>query len=226
MFRRGHAAPTGSVILRSASGTIVPPSAPGDRAGGTSLPKRRVMSRPIQIPRVRVPLGFALGALYLWLTPTRATTPGTVAVGALIAAVGLGMRAWAAGHIVKNDRLATTGPYAHTRNPLYFGSFLLGAGFAIAAHPLLVLLVIAFWLVVYGPTIERERRDISANFPGAYEEWARHVPAFVPRLTPWRQPGAERQPFSWSLYRRHREWQAALGFVGVMSWIVIRLARR
>ena len=65
-----------------------------------------------------------------------------------------------------------TGPYAHTRNPLYFGSFLIGAGFAIAAHWALLLVVIAFWILVYAPTMQRERANISERFPEAYARYA------------------------------------------------------
>jgi phospholipid methyltransferase len=116
--------------------------------------------------RLRLPLGFVLAALYFAFGPR--PTPLTLAVGGLLALVGLMVRAWAAGHIVKNDRLATTGPYAHTRNPLYFGSFLIAAGFAVAAHWSLLLIVVAFFALVYGPTIERERAKVSAMFPEAY----------------------------------------------------------
>ena len=70
--------------------------------------------------RLRLPLGFILAALYLAFGPR--PSPLTLGVGVAMALIGLTIRAWAAGHIVKNDRLATTGPYAHTRNPLYFGS--------------------------------------------------------------------------------------------------------
>ena len=110
-------------------------------------------SKPWTIQRLRVPLGFVAGALYLWAaTRSPWLTWGSLALGAAVAIVGLLIRAWAAGHIVKNDRLATTGPSAHTRNPLYLGSFLIAAGFAIAAHWSLLLLVIAFFAAVYAPT--------------------------------------------------------------------------
>ena len=112
--------------------------------------------------RLRLPLGFVLAALYLAFGPR--PTPLTLAVGGALALIGLAVRAGAAGHIVKNDRLATTGPYAHTRNPLYFGSFLIAAGFAVAAHWSLLLVVVAFFALVYGPTIDKERAKISAMF--------------------------------------------------------------
>lgn len=175
--------------------------------------------------RIRVPLGFVLAALYLVVARP---TPITLAVGGMIAFVGLLIRAWAAGHIVKNDRLATTGPYAHTRNPLYFGSFLIAAGFAIAAHWSLLLFVIAFFVLIYGPTIRDERIGIQARFPDAYAEWERHVPAFVPRPTPWRSAAEAAAPiegFNLKLYMRHGEWRAALGFAAVLAYLILRMQR-
>ena len=175
---------------------------------------------------MRVPLGFVLAAGYLVVARP---TPPTLLVGAAIAFTGLLIRAWAAGHIVKNDRLATTGPYAHTRNPLYFGSFLIAAGFAIAAHWSLLLFVIAFFVLIYGPTIRDERAGIRARFPEAYEEWERHVPSFLPRPTPWRaatRDAQERGSFDINLYMRHGEWRAALGFAAVLVYLILRMQRR
>ena len=173
------------------------------------------------VQRLRVPFGFLLGGLYLFFARP---TPGGLLLGGVIAFVGVLVRGWAAGHIVKNDRLATTGPYAHTRNPLYFGSFLIAAGFAIAAHWSLLLLVIAFFALVYAPTIRREREFVRSRFPAEYEAYERNVPAFVPRPMPWR--GGERSdgaPFSFALYLRHREWQAGLVFVLAMLWLAYRM---
>ncbi len=172
--------------------------------------------------RMRVPLGFVFGALFLWLAP-RYTTTTTLAVGAAISLVGVLIRAWATGHIVKNQKLTTTGPYAHTRNPLYFGSFLLALGFAVATHWIAVLLVVGFWLAVYGPTITRERDYLRSLYGDAYAEFEANVPAFVPRLMPWAGPtGSDRSGgFSFPLYLRHREWQAALGFLLVLTWLIV-----
>jgi protein-S-isoprenylcysteine O-methyltransferase Ste14 len=170
--------------------------------------------------RLRLPLGFTLSLLYLaFVHPT----PGALMFGGAVALVGLGVRAWASGHIAKNERLATSGPYAHTRNPLYFGSFLIAAGFAVAAHWSLLLLVIAFFVLVYAPTMERERANIQSRFPEAYAEYEANVPAFVPRVTPW--TGSRREnaaPFSFDLYLKHGEWKAALGFALAMAWLVFR----
>ena len=133
--------------------------------------------------KLRLPLGFALGILYLaFAHPTRLA----LMTGGAVAFIGVLVRAWASGHISKNERLAVTGPYAHTRNPLYFGSFLIAAGFAIAAHWALLLVVIALWAFIYAPTMERERANISGRFPEAYARYYENVPAFVPRVLPWK----------------------------------------
>lgn len=171
--------------------------------------------------RLRLPLGFVVGGLYLaFARPSEQT----LLIGAVVAFLGILVRAWAAGHIVKNDKLATTGPYAHTRNPLYFGSFLIACGFAIAAHWALLIFVAVFWILIYGPTIARERAKILEKFPESYPAFEQNVPAFFPRLTAWR--GGEKgagTPFSAALYMRHGEWQALLGYLAGMTWLVLRL---
>ena len=185
------------------------------------------MSLSLVAKKLRLPLGFILAALYLWLAP-RYVTRNSLIVGAVIAFVGLLVRAWASGHIMKNDRLATSGPYAFTRNPLYFGSFLIAVGFAVAAHWSLVLLVAAFFALIYAPTMAREKANIRGRFPEAYAQYERNVPAFVPRPLPWRGEGmpAEGVGFSFPLYMKHGEWKAALGYVAAIAYLVFWLARR
>jgi protein-S-isoprenylcysteine O-methyltransferase Ste14 len=171
--------------------------------------------------RLRLPLGFALGIGYLIFARP---TPRVLLIGAVVAFMGLLIRAWASGHIMKNDRLATTGPYAYTRNPLYFGSFLIAAGFALAAHWALLLLVAAFFALIYVPTMQRERANIAGRFPDAYAAYERNVPAFFPRMTPWRGGEAgEGQGFSGALYMKHGEWKAALGYAGALAVLVLRV---
>ncbi len=125
------------------------------------------MTYSLLAKRLRLPLGFALALLYLAFARP---TAGALAFGGTVALVGVVVRGWASGHIVKNDRLATSGPYAHTRNPLYFGSFLIAAGFAVAAHWSLLLVVISFFVLIYAPTMEREQANIRCRFPEAYAD--------------------------------------------------------
>lgn len=168
--------------------------------------------------KIRLRIGFLFGVAYLILARP---TAGALLLGLPVALAGLFVRGWAAGHIIKNEQLATTGPYAHTRNPLYFGSFLIAAGFALAAHWSLLLIVVALFVFIYGPTIGQERDQIRARFPDAYADWEANVPAFAPRLTPYRaQTGGN--SFSFSRYMRQREWQAAVAFIAVSLWLIAR----
>lgn len=171
--------------------------------------------------KARIPLGFLLGIAYLAFAHP---TLRTLITGGAIALAGVLVRAWASGHISKNERLATGGPYAHTRNPLYFGSFLIAAGFAIAAHWSLLIAVVVFFGLVYYPTMQREVANISGRFPEAYQRYATNVPLFVPRPTPWRGDPGSMAAFSPALYMKHGEWKAALTYVLAMIWLALRVA--
>jgi protein-S-isoprenylcysteine O-methyltransferase Ste14 len=167
----------------------------------------------------RIPLGFILGIAYLIFARP---TPSSLVAGGLIALAGVLVRAWASGHIVKNQQLATSGPYAHTRNPLYLGSFLIAVGFALAAHWALLVAVVAFFLLVYYPTMQREIANIHGRFPDAYARYAQHVPLFAPRLSPWRGDDRSMNRFSPALYMKHGEWKAGLTYVLAMAWLAFR----
>ena len=169
--------------------------------------------------RWRVPLGFLCGALFLIFARPRYLT---LAAGGAIAVIGLCLRAWAAGHIRKNAQLATSGPYAHTRNPLYLGSFLLGLGFTVASgQPLLGLLFAALFLGIYLPVMRVEAATLAELFGEDYARYARAVPLFVPRPLPYRDAKTGDARFDSSLYMRYREYRAALGLL--IAWGLLAL---
>jgi protein-S-isoprenylcysteine O-methyltransferase Ste14 len=164
-----------------------------------------------------VPLGFLCAVVFFLVARPR---PATLALGGAIALLGLGLRAWASGHIRKNDKLAISGPYAFTRNPLYLGSFIMGLGFTIAAGRLwLGLLFAALFLGIYLPVMRVEAATLFQIFGDDFRSYAGAVPLFFPRLTPWHGPGSMEQRFDRSLYLRYREYQAALGFL--VAWLVL-----
>jgi protein-S-isoprenylcysteine O-methyltransferase Ste14 len=139
--------------------------------------------------------------------------------GAAIGLVGLMLRAYAAGHLRKHRQLATSGPYAFTRNPLYLGSILLAAGFSVASHSWISTALLGAYLAVFYPmVIRREQTELKALYGAAFVEYASHVPAFWPRLSP-AMHSAER--FSWALYLKNREYEAAIG-LGV-SMVVLAI---
>jgi protein-S-isoprenylcysteine O-methyltransferase Ste14 len=164
--------------------------------------------------RWRVPLGFLCAAVFILFARPQ---PLTLVIGGGISLIGLVIRAWAAGHIRKNAALATTGPYGYTRNPLYLGSFLLGLGFTIGAGRwVLGLLFAALFAGIYLPVMRVEASTLGEIFGDAYERYAREVPLFIPRLTPYLAHQGERVGFDSSLYLRYREYRAALGML--LAW--------
>jgi protein-S-isoprenylcysteine O-methyltransferase Ste14 len=166
-----------------------------------------------------VPLGFLCGALFLIFARPR---PLTLIIGGAIAVFGLILRAWAAGHIRKNAQLATSGPYAFTRNPLYLGSFFLGVGFTVASsQPLLGLLFAALFLGIYLPVMRVEAATLAELFGEDYARYARAVPLFVPRLFPYRDEKTRDARFDTSLYLLYREYRAALGLL--IAWGLLAL---
>jgi len=158
------------------------------------------------LQRIRVPLGFLFAILFVVFSKPDRTT---LIVGSVIAVLGLLVRAWASGHIRKASKLAVSGPYAYTRNPLYLGSMLLGLGFTVAAGVWwLAILFVALFLGIYLPVMRVEVEDIRRIFPDEFHEYERNVPLFVPRPTAWRKSDGN---FDLSLYLKYREYRAAIG---------------
>src|ERR1700686_565595 len=185
-----------------------PGSQPSPTAGDTWL---RVA------PRIRVPLGFIFAIVYVWLArPTRTS----LIAGALVMLPGLVLRGLASGHVQKDKQLTTSGPYAYTRNPLYLGSLMLAAGFAIAARSWwIVAVMLLMFAVIYVPVIAGEERFLRQTFP-EYEDYARHVPRILPRLTPY---GSQQSAYSSARYWKHREYEASIGCAVVLAVLLMKV---
>jgi protein-S-isoprenylcysteine O-methyltransferase Ste14 len=150
-------------------------------------------------------------------------TPVALVAGACVSVLGLGIRAWASGHIRKNAELATSGPYAFTRNPLYFGSFLLGLGFTIASGRwLLAVLFAALFIGIYFPVMRVEASTMAQLFGSDFDVYRRAVPLFFPRLTPYRRADSATVKFDSALYLRYREYRAALGLIVAWGLLLIK----
>jgi len=171
--------------------------------------------------RWRVPLGFALGVAYLVFSQP---TVGLLISGAVVALVGLCLRACAAGHLDKDRELAMSGPYRYTRNPLYLGSFLMGSGFAVAGGSwALGLAFVALFLLVYWPVIRGEENYLRRHFGEAYDRYAGRVSLFIP--TRGGMP-ASGKAFRWDRYRNNREYEAALGYAAGIVFLVLKIVLR
>jgi protein-S-isoprenylcysteine O-methyltransferase Ste14 len=167
------------------------------------------------VARLRVPSGFLLAGLFAWLSHP---TAGSLLCGVPVSLAGLALRAWAAGCLAKNQRLATGGPYAYTRNPLYLGTLLVAAGLSIAArNPALAIVFAAVFAGVYLPVVQLEEQHLRHLFAD-YAAYAGRVPALLPRF------GRDSKPcgrsFTWRQYLKNEEYQAALGYAAGLAYLL------
>lgn len=168
--------------------------------------------------RWRVPVGYPVGIAAFWFARPQMKW---LLCGVGIAICGLLVRGYAAGHLRKHKQLATSGPYAFTRNPLYLGSVLLAAGFSVASHSWISTLLLAAYLAIFYPVvIQREQGELERQYGAAFVEYMSQVPVFWPRLSP---AMASTERFSWPLYRQNREYEAAVGLVVAMAilWVLM-----
>jgi protein-S-isoprenylcysteine O-methyltransferase Ste14 len=170
--------------------------------------------------RLRVPLHFLLAAVLFWLARP---TSRLLAAGAVVVTLGLLVRGWAAGHLRRESPLTVSGPYAHVRHPLYVGTALVLAGFALAgAEPIVALIVAGYFLIVFVPVMRREEQERRASAGEFYIAYAAQVPALWPRLGRPQMEGSA-QAFSWQQYRRNREWRAAVGCALLLAMLYAKM---
>ncbi len=142
-------------------------------------------------------------------------------MGSVLSTLGQLIRIWASGHIEKTHTLATGGPYAHTRNPLYVGSVLMALGLLVAAgHPISVTAGLAYLVVFYPVIIREEAKFLRGKFPSEYHDWAKHVPLFFPRLSPG---GPRESKFQTARLMANREWRSVLGLALLAAFMLWRL---
>jgi protein-S-isoprenylcysteine O-methyltransferase Ste14 len=147
-------------------------------------------------------------------------TPVSLALGLPLVLLGEALRLWAAGHIEKTKALATGGPYAHTRNPLYVGSLLIAIGVAVAAaSPWVALAAAVYFLAFYPSVIREEAGFLAKKFGEDYSGWAAAVPLFLPRLAP---AGPRSSRFDWARVRQNREWRTAIAIPAMAGLLFAR----
>lgn len=168
--------------------------------------------------RWRVRLGYPLAAVVLWLARPSLRS---ILTGAVIGAIGLWIRARAAGHLHKQEILTVTGPYAYTRNPLYLGSFVLILGGAVAANSWWsAVILLGYFALFYSFVMRREEGELLQHHGDAFREYARTVPLFVPRFTAAKL-GSGTGEFSFAQYKKNREYRAAIGFLLLLFVFVV-----
>jgi len=137
-----------------------------------------------------------------------------------ICLMGLLIRTWSAGHLRKEKKLAISGPYQYTRNPLYLGNFVIGIGVAFASRSWWVLGYFAsYFLLFYPLAIKREMKRMKELFPQEYDEYKKKAPLFFPTWKSFSLSGENK--FSWKLFQKNKEWRALIG--AVIFWVILAL---
>lgn len=168
------------------------------------------------VQKLRVPMGLVVAAGFGWFAHP---SWSSLLWGLPLAAAGLALRAWAAGHLRKNQSLTTSGPYAWVRNPLYVGTLWTVGGCLVAAsQPVLAWATLAAFILIYTPVVEQEERHLRNLFP-AFEDYAQRVPQFWPQM-PDRWP---EQRFAFEIYRRNKEYKAVLGFLWAYTFLTLKI---
>jgi len=163
--------------------------------------------------RFRVALAWTVGICGFVLARPSALS---ILIGSVWAGIGLGWRAWAAGNICKNVEMATAGPYALSRHPLYFGNLMLACGFGAASGRVIVFAAISLLaLGIFVPLMRREEAAMLDLFGERYRQYMRAVPPLVPALRRASWGG-----FSWRQYLANHEYNAAIGYCAAVGALI------
>ncbi|MGB8457447.1 MAG: isoprenylcysteine carboxylmethyltransferase family protein [Candidatus Acidiferrum sp.] len=169
--------------------------------------------------RWRVRISYPLAILVLWFARP---TPRSILWGTSIGLFGLFLRAHAAGHLHKQEVLTVTGPYAYTRNPLYFGSAILTLAASFATHSWISAIILCtYFALFYSIVMRREEEELRQHHGSAFNQYARAVPLFFPRLTPAKLSFAVAGSFSFAQYKKNHEYQAAIGFLLLLAALLL-----
>jgi len=168
-----------------------------------------------RIARLRVPLGFVVGAIVLWLAQP---TPRTLALGGILAVLGESLRIWAAGHINKSREVTTSGPYRWLAHPLYVGSSMMGIGLAIASNRVANYVAIVVYLAVtIAVAIKTEEAHLRRAFGDQYDQYRGGPSREAPNKA------GSRRPFGIGQAIRNREYRAVIGLALVMALLLLKL---
>jgi len=148
-------------------------------------------------------------------------SPRSVAVGFFMILAGMFFRAWASGYISKDNELATKGPFSLTRNPLYFGNFVLGLGIAIAGNNLYSYVIFfVFYLLFFPFLMILEHRRMKKKFGEKYREYAKKSHSFFPKIKKIRE-----RDFNISYYMQNREYRVLFFSIFVIGILILKVLR-
>jgi protein-S-isoprenylcysteine O-methyltransferase Ste14 len=169
--------------------------------------------------RYRSFISFLCLVAVLWLA-----TPSSWSIfgGFLLMMAGMFFRAWSSGYINKDRELATQGPYSLTRNPLYFGSLILGSGIAVASNNMSTYLIFAVYYFTYFTfLIAIERKRMRQRFGPQYEVWAREANLFFPKIKK-----IEKHDFNIAFYMKNREYRVLFFTNFVIAVLIVKFLNK
>jgi protein-S-isoprenylcysteine O-methyltransferase Ste14 len=165
--------------------------------------------------KIRVPLGTAIGIIFLLLMHP---SMRSITLGAMVAFAGAGFRIWASGNIIKGKVLAQSGPYAYTRNPLYFGSFIMALGVLVSGQGFwLIIPFCLFFAAIYYPVMKAEERELIQGHGDNFRAYVRRVPFFFPAF---RAKPVNASSFSWDRVLKNREHRTIAGLLLIEAFLI------
>lgn len=166
----------------------------------------------------RIAVSFAIGLFFIILSKP---TMLTIFIGIPVIILGEFLRVLSSGYIEKRSVLIISGPYSIARNPLYFGNFLIGLGFAIISNnPLLIVFFVILFAFIYHSTMAEEERVLEERFGNEFLSYISSVPRFFPRPWKWNNNGYS---FDWSLVKKHREYITWMGIIAVILILTFKM---
>jgi protein-S-isoprenylcysteine O-methyltransferase Ste14 len=148
-------------------------------------------------------------------------SPRSVFIGFFFIIAGMFFRGWSSGYINKDDELATQGPFSLTRNPLYFGNFILGAGIAIAGNNVCCYTIFLVYYLLFFPFLMViEHKRLKKKFGKQYEEWAERSNSFFPKIK-----RLDKRGFNISFYMKNREYKVLYFSLLVVAVFVLKVLK-
>jgi len=164
-------------------------------------------------------MGFIFAALFIWQADP---TPVSFLLGAAIMIFGEAVRFISAGTLVKFEGVTDTGIYSAVRNPLYVGSFLVGAGALVMGRNIVfTILFLILYPAVYWYIIRREERYLVGRYGDEYLRYLDTVPRIVPRRLPLGEIFSRTAPF---LAVKNRELKAVTGVLAIWGVMLVKIA--
>jgi len=160
------------------------------------------------------------------------STPLTLVIGFIVALAGELIRFWGVSWAGSETRatggvggtfLIISGPFAYVRNPLYVGNIMLYLGLGImsfALFPYLQIAAIIFFLIQYFFIVREEEKYLLEKFKDDYKDYCKNVPAFFPKLLPYKNPEVVQPPFNAKAGLRSEK-RSLQAFIGVSLLLII-----